>query len=261
MTTTNQYAIVTGASRGLGKEYVSELARRGINIILVSLPGEELDVFSLEISLRYSVKTHYYETDLSVNKNVLDLADWVNQHFEVFLLINNAGTGGSRAFLQASAQYITTIIQLNIMATSVLTRQLLPNLIRQPQAYILNVSSMAAFFPIGFKTVYPASKSFVYSFSRGLNEELSGTNVFVSVVNPGPLKTSLEIAARIDKQGLFAKLGLIEPHTFAQKSMDKLFQKYAVIVLNPFSLLFLRLIPSRVRVPLMTNVIKRELYV
>ncbi|WP_449401654.1 SDR family NAD(P)-dependent oxidoreductase [Chryseobacterium wanjuense] len=62
---------------------------------------------------------------------------------------------------------------------------------------------MAAFSPIGFKTVYPASKTFIHSFSRGLNEELRDTNVFVSVVNPGAMKTNPDVVSRIEKQGFW----------------------------------------------------------
>ena len=253
------YAVVTGAGQGLGKAYVSELAKRGINIILVSLPGENLPELSKETAHRHSVETAYYECDLAIGKNVLELADWINKNFEVFLLINNAGTGGTRQFLDASAEYINTIIQLNVAATSLLTRQLLPNLIKQPQSYILNVSSMAAFSPIGYKTVYPATKSFVHSFSRGLNAELRGTNVFVSVVNPGAMKTSPEITARIERQGVFGKLTLLDPQKAAKKCIDSLFRRDSVIMLNPVSWFILSLIPIWIKLPLMTNTIKREL--
>ena len=75
------------------------------------------------------------------------------------------------AYHVADVNYINTIIQLNVMATTVMTRQLFSNLKMQEKAYVLNVSSMAAFSPIAFKTVYPASKAFVHSFTRGLYEE------------------------------------------------------------------------------------------
>ena len=81
------------------------------------------------------------------------------------MLINNAGIGGSKKFSDASGSYIEKIIQLNVLATSLLTHQLLPNLQKSSKAYVLNVSSLAAFSPIGYKTVYPASKAFIHSFS------------------------------------------------------------------------------------------------
>lgn len=257
--TDKMYALVTGASQGLGKACVVELAKRGINTILVSLPGENLTELAQEIAMEYQVETAFYETDLSVGSNVLELAGWVNRSYKVFLLINNAGKGGTQNFMEAGHEYLNRIIQLNVAATSLLTHQLLPNLIKQPQSYILNVSSLAAFSPVGYKTVYPASKSFVHSFSRGLNAELKGTNVFVSVVNPGAMKTNPEITVRVEKQGVLGRLILLDPQKAASKCIDRLFRKDSVIMLNPFSWLILTLIPVWIKLPLMTSAIKREL--
>ncbi len=255
----NGYALVTGAGQGLGKAFVTELAKRGINIIMVSLPGENLAELATETARNFPVDTVFYETDLSLGKNVTDLADWVNRNFEVFLLINNAGMGGSKHFLEASPDYINRIIQVNVAATSLLTRQLLNNLIEQSQSYVLNVSSMAAFTPMGYKTVYPASKSFIHSFSRGLNAELRGTSVFVSVVNPGAMKTSREITARIEKQGIWGKLTLLDPQKVAKKCINGLFQKDSVIMVNPLTWLFLSLIPVWIKLPVLTKSVRREL--
>jgi hypothetical protein len=254
-----KYALVTGAGQGLGKAFAYELAKRGINLILVSLPGENLKALSGEIARTFSIDAVWYETDLSVGKNVLELAKWVNRDYEVTMLINNAGTGGSRKFQEASPEYINKIIQVNVTATSLLTHQLMPNLLRQSQSYILNVSSMAAFSPIGYKTVYPASKTFIHSFSRGLNAELRGTSVFVSVVNPGAMKTNPEITERVEKQGKLGKLTLLEPRKVAEKSINGMFRKDSVIMVNPFSWLVLSLIPIWIKLPLMTRAIKREI--
>ncbi|WP_449397876.1 SDR family NAD(P)-dependent oxidoreductase [Chryseobacterium wanjuense] len=208
METKDSFAVVTGASQGLGKAFAESLAKKKINIILVSLPGQNLKELSLRIAELYHIKTYYYEVDLSVNENVLKLTDWLNKFFDIYILINNAGLGGTGKFLDATSDYINNILQVNIAATSLMTHQLLPNLLKQPQAYILNVSSMAAFSPIGFKTVYPASKTFIHSFSRGLNEELRDTNVFVSVVNPGAMKTNPDVVSRIEKRGFLGRLTL-----------------------------------------------------
>ena len=117
---------------------------------------------------------------------------------------------------------------------------------------------MAAFSPIGYKTVYPASKTFVHSFSRGLNAELRGTNVFVSVVNPGAMKTNPEITKRVEKQGKLGKISLLDPGKVAEKSINGLFRKDSVIMVNPFSWLALSLIPVWIKLPLMTRAVKRE---
>jgi short-subunit dehydrogenase len=254
-----KFAVVTGASQGLGRAIVSTLATRKINIILVSLPNENISFLATDIATRFGVKTYYYETDLAQTKNVVALTDWLNKHFNINILINNAGVGGTKKFMDADVNYINTIMQVNVMATSIITHQLLPNLMKQTESYILNVSSMAAFSPIGYKTVYPASKSFIHSFSRGLSEELKDSNVSVSVVNPGAMKTNNEVKARIEKQGLLGKLTLLDPAKVAKYCIQQLFRKDTVIMVNPFSYTILKLLPIWLRLTLMTNAIKREI--
>lgn len=258
MKTKELYAVVTGASQGLGKAFAENLAKKKINVILISLPGQNLKILSQKLQDTFNVKSLYYETDLSVNENVLRLTVWLNQ-FNIYILINNAGIGGSKRFTDVSSEYINEILQVNVTATSLITHQLLPNLLLQKQSFILNVSSMAAFSPIGYKTVYPASKTFIHSFSRGLYEELKHTNVFVSVVNPGAMKTNQEVSERIEKQGFLGKLTLLEPEKVAEYSINQLFNRDTVIMVNPISWLMMKILPIWIKLPLMTNAIKREI--
>ncbi|WP_370900400.1 SDR family NAD(P)-dependent oxidoreductase [Chryseobacterium gossypii] len=259
MNTKESFAVVTGASRGLGKAFAKNLAKKKMNVILISLPGQDVDQLSREIARRYQVKTDYYEVDLSVNENIFKLTDWLNSSYNIHILINNAGLGGTRKFMEASPEYINSILQVNVTATSLITHQLLPNLMRQPEAYILNVSSMAAFSPIGFKTVYPASKTFIHSFSRGLYEELKHTNVFVSVVNPGAMATNPDVCKRIEKQGFLGKLTLLDPDKVADYCINQLLKRDTVIMVNPLSWMLLKILPVWIKLPLMTNAIKREI--
>ncbi|AZB26655.1 SDR family NAD(P)-dependent oxidoreductase [Chryseobacterium bernardetii] len=259
MDTKESYAVVTGASQGLGKAFAENLARKKINVVLVSLPDQNLKELSRKLEEIYQIKAYCYEVDLSVNENVMKLTEWLNSSFNIHILINNAGLGGTKRFTEATPDYINTILQVNVTATSLITHQLLPNLLKQPNAYILNVSSMAAFSPIGFKTVYPASKSFIHSFSRGLREELKDTNVFVSVVNPGAMKTNADVCRRIEKQGFWGRLTLLNPDKVAARCIRQLFKKDSVIMVNPISWLVMKILPIWIKLPLMTQAIKREI--
>ena len=253
------YTVVTGASQGLGKSFAYALAKRGQNLILVSLPNENMEALCTELQNSYAIKARSFETDLTDKGNVLKLGEWINDNFNVKMLINNAGLGGTKKFKDASIDYLDNIIQLNIMATCLLTRQLLSNLQEQNKAYILNISSLAAFSPIGYKTVYPASKAFIYSFSRGLNEELKDTNVFVSVVNPGPIKTNEDQIRRIKKLGFIAKLTSLDPDAVAIYCLNQLEKRDTAIVVSRFSGLFLKIMPIRFGIPMLSNKIKKEL--
>ncbi len=254
------YALVTGASQGLGKAFAVELAKKGFNLILVALPGKPFDDLKCSSELD-GVETHFIETDLSVESHVRQLASEVNQKFELQLLINNAGLGGSCGYVDVNPDKIVNMINVNVTAMALLTRLLLPNLLKR-KSYILNVSSMAAFSPMGYKTVYPATKAFVHHFTRGLYQELRHTSVFVSVVNPGPMATNSDIIERIKLQGWRAKIGLMSPEKVASIAIRKLFKRDTLIMLgwaNGLNWVMLRFIPIWIRLPLLTHAIKREL--
>lgn len=143
-----------------------------------------------------------------------------------------------------------------------LTHQLLPLLKRHKQAWVLNVSSMASFSPIGYKTVYPASKVFILNFSRGLFEELKNSGVFVSVVHPGPMRTNEDTTRRIEKQGFWGRIGLLSPEDMAKRSLDQLFKKDTLILvgwMNKINWLLMKTIPVGIRLPVITKIVKREL--
>ncbi|PVW15809.1 SDR family NAD(P)-dependent oxidoreductase [Marixanthomonas spongiae] len=254
-----QYAVVTGSSRGLGKSFAGELAQRQINLILISLPNESLVSFGKKMASEYGIDVHCLETDLSNTQNVISVAEKINKQFNVFILINNVGIGGSRKFTDVDSTYIIKMVQINILATTVLTRQLLPNLFKQPEGYVLNVSSLAAYSPIGYKTIYPATKSFIYSFSIGLCQELKDTNVFVSVVNPGPMVTNEDVFVRNKKQSLFGRLAYSDSAKVAKKSIDNIFKRKKVILVNPLSWLLLQIVPTRITCSILTSTMKREI--
>ena len=258
----NLFTLITGASTGLGKELAIECARRKMNLILVSLPGENLPELCANLSARYQVVVCHYETDLTDKEKVERLAAWVIANFSVNVLINNAGAGGTRLLETTPIDYIDRLIQLNIRATSLLVRLLIPELKMHRKAYILNVSSMAAFSPLPYKTVYPASKAFVYHFTRGLKAELRNTNIKVSVVNPGPILTNPDVVARIQKQGALGRLSLIPASAIARISVAELIRGKAVIIpgyLNRINVMLMGLIPSGIKLSLSSRIIQREL--
>ncbi|HLS31195.1 MAG TPA: SDR family NAD(P)-dependent oxidoreductase [Flavobacteriaceae bacterium] len=253
------YALITGASKGLGKCFSTELAKRKYNLILVSLPDEGLKETAIALEEQHSVEVHIHETDLGIKENVLNLANWVNKNFSVNILINNAGIGGSKHFSDAKEDYLNDIIQLNVMAPTLLTAELLPNLKNKENAYILNVSSLAALSPMAYKTVYPASKAFIQSFSRGLNRELKHTPVSVSVVNPGGMKTNAETTKRLNKQGFIGQIASRKPEIVARYCINGLLMKKEVIKVNFLSWLFLKTAPSWLLIPILSRRIKKEL--
>lgn len=253
-----QYALVTGASRGLGKSIALELARRNIPTILVGT-NERVRLVCDEIVTMYHVPSECYITNLTKRENILAMAEAVNCQFEVFMLVNNAGVGGTRRFEDADTAYLENIIDLNVRCTALLTHAMLPNLKRQAKSYILNVGSMAALTPTGFKTVYPASKSFVLSFSLGLREELKGTSVSVSVALPGAMATNPEVTERIARQGLFGKLTLKSTRDIAKKCVRRTLRRKRQIVINPISQFLSSIAPNCLITPILSRIVAREI--
>jgi hypothetical protein len=212
-----------------------------------------------EITSQYHIPSVGFSADLTEPSSIADLAEKVNATYQVFMLINNAGMGGSRRFEEASTQYLESIIDLNTKGTALLTHALLPNLLRQPKAYVLNVSSMAAHTPTGFKTVYPASKAFIHHFSLGLREELKGTPVSVSVCSPGAMATNDEVTARIERQGFFGRFTLKSVESIARKCIRQTLRKKRHIIINPVSYALSSIVPNAIKTPILTRIVKREL--
>jgi hypothetical protein len=165
-------------------------------------------------------------------------------------------------FEDASCEYLDKIIHLNIRATTMLTRLLLPELMLHKKALILNIASMAAYGPIPYKTIYPASKAFIYSFSRGLSKELRGTGVKVVVVNPGQIVTNPVVAYRIITQGFLGKIGLLTVGKIAQEALSAAERGKEVVVpgsLNKLNRILLKWLPENMRLNIMERIIRKEL--
>ncbi|HEX2969140.1 MAG TPA: SDR family NAD(P)-dependent oxidoreductase [Bacteroidales bacterium] len=257
-----KYSIVTGASQGLGEAISEELASRGKNLVLVALPGEELESLADVLSERYNIHVEYYETDFSMSHSVYEFASWVNDRFQVETLVNNVGIGGQISFAQSTAEYLDAVIQINIRTVSLLTRLLLDNMKRLDRSYILNVASMASFSPIPHKAIYPASKAFVYFLSRTLQEELKDSNIFVSVVHPGPMMTNARVSQDIIRQGWVARLGLISTRRIARISVKKLYGHCPFIIpgfSNKLTWLMMKLLPVRLHLYLGSALTKKQI--
>lgn len=259
-----KYVIITGASLGLGKALAKRFAIEGCDLILLSLPNENLSGYSHSLANEYGIKILHFETDLREGENIKEFVDWVlSQDLEIVGLVNNAGLGGSALFDQADVALIDTMLLVNIRALTLLTRYFIPTLKEKERSFILNVSSIAAFKPMPFKTVYPASKAFVYSFSVGLGEELKDTGVHVSVLHPGPMNTSEENEERIGKHGFIGKGAWLTVDDVADIGVSKMLAGDKVIipgVYNKVIIRLLKIIPRIFAMPMIYKVLKKEIF-
>ncbi len=225
------WALITGASQGLGRALAEECARRGMDLILVALPDSGLGLVAQEIGRRYGVRAACFATDLTAPGSPEALAAWLAEKgFAVSVLINNAGVGYNSRFEDSTLRENEACILLNNLALVKLTRLLLPELKRHPQAFVLNVASLAAFFPMPFMPVYAPSKAFIVNFSLALREEMRAHGVSVSVLCPNGIRTNRACREQIAAAGLAARLTCMDADRVAACAVRRLLAGQAVIV-------------------------------
>lgn len=184
------YTLITGASKGLGKEMAYECARLGQNLILTARSENVLLSLRDALQAEYKINVLVIPLDLTEVGAVQRLYDWcVNEKTTVTGLINNAGFGNTGVFYNTEKKRDDDMLTVNCMVLTDLTKLFLNDMISRRDGRILNVASTAAFQPGPYGAVYYASKAYVYSFSCALWEELKGTGVSVTVLCPGPTDT------------------------------------------------------------------------
>ncbi|QNH62511.1 SDR family NAD(P)-dependent oxidoreductase [Hymenobacter sediminicola] len=195
-------ALITGASRGIGRAFAAELARRGYNLLLVARSKDQLEQAATELRAQSGVEVAVLAQDLAAPNAVEQVAEWANsQTQELAVLVNNAGYGMWGRFEELGLAEQQSMLQLNMHVPVALTHRLLPTLRQQGKSFILNVSSTAAYQAVPTLTLYAASKAFLLSFSRGLRYELRGSGVSVTCLSPGATTTDFA-----DRAGMSAGL-------------------------------------------------------
>src|SRR5436305_11726007 len=196
-------ALITGASAGIGREFVRQLTTRARTHVLVARREQRLNELRDELRNRNAqLNVHVRAVDLCRKSQIDDLIAWLDQNkIDIDFLINNAGLGDYGSFATSDPERDDRIIQVNIRALTLLTRRLLPQMIARKHGAILNVSSSAGFLPIPGMAVYAATKAYVTSFSEALRAELRETGVSVCTLCPGPVHTECqEVAKRPGEQ-------------------------------------------------------------
>lgn len=186
-----ELALVTGASRGIGREIAAILATQGCDLIITGRDRSALERLAAEHGQTVSVSVAI--ADLSTPDGVRKLLACVGeQKRPVSILVNNAGSGDIALFKDADLARQLAMVQLNIAALLSLTRAILPSMLSAGRGRILNVASTAAFAPGPRMSVYYATKAFVLSFSEAIATELSGSGVAVSALCPGATATDFD---------------------------------------------------------------------
>jgi hypothetical protein len=226
------YALITGASKGIGKAIAEELASKNCDLLLVARSESLLKEIADELSNRYAIQTAYLAIDLATPDAPGHVISWIEEkRYAVNIVVNNAGYGLSGYFDQYTNADYRAMMQVNMTVPIELTRGLLSELRKHPQSYILNIASAAAYQSVPGLTVYAATKSFLLSFSRGLRYELRKTTISVTVVSPGGTDTDFANRAKVGSKGVKAgeKLNMT-PEAVASLAVKAMYARKAEII-------------------------------
>ena len=216
------YALITGASKGIGLAIAEELARHSFDLILVARSESLLQQETGRLAATYGVRAEYLAVDLAEADSARYVYDWcVQKRYAVQMLVNNAGYGLSGPFERHTLSQHLDMLSVNNTTLVQLCYLFLPQLRQQSKAYILNIGSSAAYQAVPGLSLYAASKAFVLQFSRGLRQELKRTSVSVTCVCPGATDTGFIARAQIGEKGRKAAERVnMTPTEVARQSID-----------------------------------------
>ncbi len=225
------YALITGASSGLGLSLAEALARRGHNLILVARQRDALESIVCELSQRFGIEALFRVCDLSEPLQLTGLIQELEQgERQIDLLVNNAGIGSAGIFVDQDWALEQQLIELNILALARLCHSLGQDMKRRGSGQILNVASLAAFQPGPLMGNYFASKAYVLHLSEALRNELAPFGVKVSALCPGPVATAFFRRAQLYSDGLERHQQLARPEEIALIAMNGLDKDQAIII-------------------------------
>ncbi|HEX2533320.1 MAG TPA: SDR family oxidoreductase, partial [Chitinophagaceae bacterium] len=188
--TENRYALITGATEGIGYELAKLFAQDGYNLIIVARTEESLRQRAEEFTRQYGVQVVPIAKDLFQPEAPFELYEEVKgKNLLVDVLVNDAGQGQYGLFVEADIRRLLDIIQLNVSALTVLTHLFLKDMVARNEGKILQLASIASELPGPWQTVYHGTKAFVLHFTEGLIRELKDSAVTVTALQPGATDT------------------------------------------------------------------------
>ena len=226
----DHWAVVTGASSGLGRGLAARLADRGMSLVLTGRNETRLNEAAHEIRLASPrVKVETVPADLSTRSGVSALLDRIGDR-PIEVLVNNAGFGSYGPFAEADPDREADEIAVDVSAVVRLARAFLPGMLARGSGGILNVASAIAFQPAPYQAVYAASKAFVLSFSQALWAEARPAGVSITALCPGPTRTGFvgALGADVGHTAIYRRLA--EPEPVIEAGLRALDKGRAVVI-------------------------------
>ena len=217
------YAVITGASAGLGTEFAKQLAAKGYKLILTARREDRLQ--ALEETL--PVECIIIPADLSKKEEVFSFFDLIKE-YKIDIFINNAGFGDCNSFLNSDLEMELDMVDVNIKAMHILCKKMLQKMQKENHGYILNVASSAGLLPAGpYMATYYATKAYVSSLTQAIARELKemDSKVYVGALCPGPVDTEFNDVANVE----FALKGITSEYC-VEYAIQQMIKRQTVIV-------------------------------
>merc|ERR1719318_341924 len=189
-----EWAVVTGCTGGIGREYAMGLAKKGMNMVLVSRSKQKLEELEKKIAKLYNVKTMVIVADFT-KLEALDhiVGKLKDSRLDIGILVNNVGILGPhyQPFLKLDSKTAKDMITVNITAATVLCHELLPAMVKKRKGAVINIASFASYIPGPFLAEYHATKHYLHAFTEAIAIEVENTGVIVQEVDPGQVATEM----------------------------------------------------------------------
>jgi len=189
MSDSRTFALVTGASSGIGAVYADRLAARGHDLILVARRRDRLEALAERLRQAHGRRVEVHPADLADPDDLARIEALLRSRDDIGVLVNNAGLGAGAPSVSADPDAVETLVKINVLALTLLCLAATPRFAARGEGLIINIGSVIAVIPSPTAAAYSGSKAYVLNFSRSLQIEFSKTNVKVQAVMPGPVRS------------------------------------------------------------------------
>jgi len=223
MNAKNEWALITGATSGIGYELAKLFAADGYNLVIVARGEEGLQTTAEELTQQHGVEVVKISKDLFYPGNAFELYDEVKEKgIEINILVNDAGQGQYGEFANTDIQREIDIINLNISSLVVLTKKFLQDMLQRGDGKILNLSSIASKVPGPWQAVYHGTKAFVQSFTEAIRSENKDKGIVITALIPGATDTDFFNKADMQDAKIVQETKLSDPAKVAKDGYDAL---------------------------------------
>jgi short-subunit dehydrogenase len=221
-TTGNKYALITGATQGIGLELARLFAKDKYNLVIVARTQSELESTAAELQQQHGVEVISIAKDLFKKEEAYALCEEVaSRGIQIDVLVNDAGQGQYGKFIDTDVERELDIIQLNIGSLLILTKHYLKEMVARNEGKILQLASIASKVPGPWQSVYHGTKAFVLSFTESIRSEVKDTNVTITALMPGATDTDFFNKAEMQDSKILEQ-GLSDPAEVAKDGYEAL---------------------------------------